>query len=461
MLATLRGILQAKGVRLEDTIYCRAADTILDFPMSIGDFFKPMTDGAGVRDFEALNRLYRLFEDRKKSSEYGAVCSQLQQIETRLQEMKRVKDNTGEVIAEKSALRQDKQKLKETKSELEAGYLAQAAAEIKKECGSGATFLEYKDTFYCSSFAEIAAILPRIEGVNTPKLRDMPLFVRGISDLAAAVKNAAPLGIVGGPCLFGAYEVIIDIHHADGAVVQFDFSTGRNYEQGTLAEYDLESYISTKYKDIVRLELTNLKDGVTYQEFLSMQYLFEFAVALGAKIVIPIPDISYMKFLQGVTEPVAGEVKAPAFKVFEQISRDITGMYLKVIDDLRRQYPGVACRVLHGGDPGLCELFHAKREPYVHKLSRMGRVTEHKGRTEAVIDYITMLALPYYVYGTRNVLQIDSVDEADSMRKCMRIHHPEVAFHSILFPEYLSGDGIHTIYYAPLEFKDYISRGAI
>jgi hypothetical protein len=39
MLITLRGILQDRGVPLQDTIYGRTEDNVLDFPMHIGDFF--------------------------------------------------------------------------------------------------------------------------------------------------------------------------------------------------------------------------------------------------------------------------------------------------------------------------------------------------------------------------------------------------------------------------------------
>ncbi len=460
MPTTLREILETKGVSLQDTIYCRAADAIPDFPMNIGDFFKLTKDGTGVGDFELLNRLYLLVEGKKKTAEYRAVCSELQRIIARLKEMKSTGDNTDKLIAEKLSLRGSKKRLGAEKAALEERYFTQSAEEIKKECHFGPVFLEYKNAFYCSNFAEIAAILPQVEAADTPELREMPLFIRGIRDLSQAVKRAAPLGIVGGPCLFGAHEVTIDIHHEDGRSVQFDFSTGRKYnEHNMLTNCDIESFLSTEYKNIVRLGFKNNKRGVTYQEYLSMQYLFEFAKALGAKIVIPIPDMSYMKFFLGITVPVADAVKEPALKIFEKISHEIADLYLRVIDDLRSRYPEVECRVLHSRDPGLCNLFYDKRERYLHKLFRMGQVTVNKERTDAIVDYITMLALPYYVYGTRNVLQIDSVDEADSMRKCLKIHNPEVAFHSILFPEYISGDGAHTVYYAPLEFKDYINSG--
>lgn len=460
MPVTLRGVLEAKGVRLQDTVYSRVGAAIYDFPMSVGNFFKLTEEGTGRREFELLYQLDCLAGDKKKSPEYQAICQELQHIQARLGEMKNMQNNTDELIAEKLRLRQRKKELNAEKALLEEQYLAQAMAEITEEGESGLFFLEYKNTFYCSNFAEIAAILPQVAPVNTPKLKEMPLFVRGIRDLAQAVQESAPLGIVGGPCLFGSHEVVIHIHQEDGRVAQFDFSTGRQYdEKNRLTDNHIETLIENKAKKILRVELENKKKGVTYQEYLSMQYLFEFAQVLGAKIVIPIPDMSYMKFFQSVTALIPREVKEPAFKEFEKISHDIADLYLGVIDDLRARYPGVECQVLHSRDPELCELFYSKRAPYVKKLYQMGQITAHKERTDAVIDYITMLALPFYVYGTRHVLQIDSVDEADSMRKCMKMHGSDVSFHSILFPEYLSGDGVHTVYYAPLEFKDYIDFG--
>ena len=457
MPITLREILEAKGVRLQDTIYCRAADTIPDFPMNIGNFFKLTGGGRSIGDFELLNRLYSFVENKKKNVEYQIVGTELQQIKARLKEMKSVKSPTGDFIAEKLSLRNRKKSLDVKKTALEEQYFAQSVEEIKKEGDFGPQFLEYKNTFNCSSFSEITAILPLVKTLDTPKLKEMPLFVRGLHDLSQILKRGLPLGIVGGPCLFGAYEVTIDIHCQDGGAVQFDFSTGHKYaENNTLTEHSIESFLSTWHQNVNWLELKNNKLGVTCQEYLSMQYLFEFATVLGAKVVIPIPDMSYMKFFKGVMRPVANKVKEPAIKTFEKISQDIADLYLTVIEDLRTRYPKVECQVLHSRDPDLCNLFYDKRKRYINMLDRMGKVTADKEKTDAIVDYITMLALPFYVYGIRNVLQIDSVDEADSMRKCMKIHGPAVSFHSILFPEYLSGDGIHTVYYAPREFKDYI-----
>ena len=53
-------------------------------------------------------------------------------------------------------------------------------------------------------------------------------------------------------------------------------------------------------------------------------------------------------------------------------------------------------------------------------------------------------------------MQVDSVDETDSGRKCNKIHGKDMELIQILYPEYLSSDGKHTIYNAALEYKDYL-----
>jgi hypothetical protein len=116
----------------------------------------------------------------------------------------------------------------------------------------------------------------------------------------------------------------------------------------------------------------------------------------------------------------------------------------------------VEYRVLHARDRELCRLFYEKRSPYIQNSSYIQKITNVSGKKDAVVDYITMLALPYYVYGTRYVVQLDSVDETDSGRKCNKIHKQDMNLTQILYPEYLSRDGQNTIYNAPIEYKNYL-----
>ena len=59
-----------------------------------------------------------------------------------------------------------------------------------------------------------------------------------------------------------------------------------------------------------------------------------------------------------------------------------------------------------------------------------------------------MPALPFYLLGIRDILEIDSVDETDSFRKCGKAHKGTINLSCILYPEKLSADGKNTVYHA-------------
>ena len=58
-----------------------------------------------------------------------------------------------------------------------------------------------------------------------------------------------------------------------------------------------------------------------------------------------------------------------------------------------------------------------RREKYIKESAYMRKITGRDQKKEAVVDYITMLALPYYIYGTSYVVQVDSVDETGLRKK--------------------------------------------
>ena len=134
----------------------------------------------------------------------------------------------------------------------------------------------------------------------------------------------------------------------------------------------------------------------------------------------------------------------------------ITDLFLDVIEMLKKRYPDLEVLVLHERDRELCDLFYQRRAPYLSNTSYMEKLTSVGGKKDAVVDYITMLALPYYFFGTKNVIQLDSLDETDSGRKCQKIHGKDLVLDSILYPEILSRDGINTIYNTDIAHKDYL-----
>ena len=63
--------------------------------------------------------------------------------------------------------------------------------------------------------------------------------------------------------------------------------------------------------------------------------------------------------------------------------------------------------------------------------------------------------VPLYLFHAENILEINTVTETDSYRKCKSAHRRAARLGCILFPELLSGDGRHILYFAPLKWKEY------
>lgn len=189
-----------------------------------------------------------------------------------------------------------------------------------------------------------------------------------------------------------------------------------------------------------------------------LKIVFEFAGILGAKAVIPIPDISYLKYLSTSLAPLQEDFKKQIMEKFRKETEKIADFYLEAIEELKAEYPSVELKVLHGRDPELCREFYEKREWYFRKSGLIRRMTRNREKTDAVFDYISMLALPYYFFGTPQVIQVDNLDETDSYRKCRKVHKGVFSLSSVLYPERLSTNGKDTIFHAPLEYKEYRSR---
>ncbi len=214
-----------------------------------------------------------------------------------------------------------------------------------------------------------------------------------------------------------------------------------------------------KGEQVKELHILNRKKGITRQEFISLLYVFETAALLGSSVVIPLPDLSYVKYMDADLEYLPSERKKEIMGEFVRTTDQVADLFLEVIEILKNHYRDVPVTVLHRRDEAVCRLFYEKREPFISNSAYMRKLTKNDGRKESVVDYITMLALPYYVYGTKQVIQLDSLDETDSGRKCQKIHGDSICLHSILYPEFISRDGMNTLYNTSIEYKDYMERG--
>lgn len=292
-------------------------------------------------------------------------------------------------------------------------------------------------------------------GMALPGLpREMPWFCAGLEDVRDAMRCGRPIAVEGGPCLFGVDEVLAEVTLRDGSAHVFDESTGRYMD--TAHAYALPDFLLTHAGEITAVRFINQKRGVTSQERDSIEWLFRIAQPLGARVVLPLPDMSYGKYMTAITEPLAPEVAQAARSAFDEVTSAIAQLYIQLTEQIGGQYPDVTYSIVHGGDTALCERYYEARAPHIERHKILRNITNVPGKLESIKDYISMPALPYYLYGITDILQVDSLDEVDSYRKCLRAHRSVLKLACLLYPERLSADGVNTIFQTTQAYKEYL-----
>ncbi|MBO4338226.1 MAG: hypothetical protein J5842_09160 [Lachnospiraceae bacterium] len=450
MLTTLRKELEKAGIKLEDSIYSGAPDKILDYKLTIGDFVEAVAADRAVEDFDVLRGYFAIQQEvYAEDEEYFDAVNRLKQIKKQLKEKGLKPDELEQARLERKELSKNIGELTQKLEKRIEERLGFPWKEKKVLC--------YKNTVFLSWLDDFVKRLDVLHDLTLPDAYNYPMFISNIRCLEEAMGYGEQIGIVGGPCLFGIDEVIFSVKLDDGTVVRFDSCCGRRCLNENKTQATLEEFTQQFGQRIVEVELTNRKTGVTRQEYDSIYNLFSFAQVFNARCVIPLPDISYFKYAASDLKGLTPKLRDESMEAFKRECFAISDMYLRLIDDIAAKFPKVEYCVLHYRNEKLVELFYEKRRPYVENSSYLQKITNVSGKKDSIIDYITMLALPYYVYGTKTVVQLDSVDETDSGRKCNKIHKGDIRLCQLLYPEYLSPDMEHTIYNAPLEYKEYIT----
>lgn len=322
---------------------------------------------------------------------------------------------------------------------------------------AGDSILRYKNAVEILDFPMLTQILPQLAGIRYPIREELPYFTAGLSDLARKITAGEPVAVEGGPCLFGTDEVRVQVLRRDGQVDFFDYNTGKTYSQQDNGPVgmDFSQFVKLHAGEIQAVHFENRKPGLTGQEWAFLKYPFEIAQALSAPLVIPIPDLSYIKYLEAVLLPVEPSVRQEALAEFQDISHGICDLYLDLIARMRTLYPSIHCDVVHARDRELCQRYYAARAPFMERPKTLRSLTGIPEKLESVKDYVSMPALPYYLYGIENVIEVDSMDETDSFRKCRKAHKGKLQLACILFPELLARDKVHTIFDAPQKEKEY------
>lgn len=312
--------------------------------------------------------------------------------------------------------------------------------------------LLFKDCVTVMDYEQVIAAFPPFESVQYKSCWKLPYFTNQLEQFANMCKQKEPVAVEGGPCLFGANEVLITVLLKNGEEQFFDFAKGKS-RRADAPIVKLSDYLYQKGEQVEKLTFQQIKTGLTPQEYMNLRYPFEIAKAAGASLVIPIPDMSYRKYLMAVLEYIPQAVREQALADFDAISEKIKSYYLESIDALQKQFqiPQFCC--VHGESEKELAIWYEKRTPYIEK-KRILR-TNKSEMLESIKDYISMPALPYYLWNIPNILEVNTVEETDPFHKCKQAHKGIIKMSGIFYPELLSHDNAHTFYETFHQWKAY------
>lgn len=470
-VVNINSALRSAGICPEESIYSDFTEQQMNFPMVLRGEFDVCNDENMRRNYAGWRKFYALLANKESSKEYQVIRSEIHDIDERNQELnvsmrevlKQGIKPDEETQNQAKSLRIRKKELKAAEDELKRCF----ADECAKECARegiilGNEFLRYKKELFVDHYQNIRTILPNMpENPDMPLWSDIPLFTNGLQELRAAIDRGEEIAVEGGPCLFGLQEVYIIITMDDGTERRFDYNTAHYGPDNTgeLGCEALEELFTSSADKIIDVSFINNKKGLTRQEYYELLYPFRIAKFLGAKLVIPIPDLSYIKYVTALAGKLSPSMKDNMISRFKEVCFSISDVMLKKIKDIQTEFPEVECKIVHARDLEICRKYEEQRE-----LCLMGsksrdivrHLTKNEYRQLSILDYCTMPALPLYLFGIKNILQVDCVDEIDSYRKCCQLHKTKINLAAMLYPEYVSGDGQHTVFYSELRYKEYI-----
>ncbi|MDR1019151.1 MAG: hypothetical protein LBL73_00200 [Synergistaceae bacterium] len=461
MLFTIGELLSRHGVNVENTPY-DAQDEINSCVFDAADFFGIADIEKYKMDFAGSRKRVARIKSIESDDAYIALLSRLEVVKGRLGELGKYgrqkslfhsADLTGEagaIAGEIRSLRAEKARLSE-----EMEVLTVQKAGVRKETA----VLTYKDTLLCNSLKNMTEILPELGGLDAGRLGKAPIFTASFGDLPAKLGGGERFAVLGGPCILGTGEMIIRVIHRGGMSYCFDFNTGNHL--GDLRDYDaVGHHIRDNADEIVKILFENKKNALTVQDYESLRLPIEIARLLDVPVIIPLPDSPYMKYISAVTSCAAPGVRASAAEDFAAEIRIVSKLFLDAIGELKRSLRPRELMAFHDGDKEGLKAFYDGRRPYYDKYISTGheleQVTSKADRLDSVTDYIFYPALPFYLWGIKNIIEVDSIGETDSLRKCASAHGDALSIFGMLYPEMLDKSASRGMSMAAPEDKEYI-----
>lgn len=446
MLTTAQEILTNLCGNIEQSEYAKCSKAMLTYPMSLGDFFTIREKWRDNTGFSAWRYMQDYLTRMRSQPQWQKLMDE------KIRQAAQMKECAGDreqMHACRMRLKEIRECLEQIERDYEKkGYMEYCAHEGKTGCA----VLVYKHRLVMNTMDNIACAVPALQKIKTryPALWDMPVFTENIHELAK--ENLPQVALESGPCLYGTDEVFVSLYlHDTENVLIFDHDNGICIKGD--CTLSLEDFLALHAEEIKDITFHSKKDGFSSQELEQMQIVFTMAEAMQCRLLLTLPDMSYRKQWFELSKHLPESLRENARNRYAKILYGITDLYLELIAWLKKQYQVPRIEILHERNQSAYKRFLRERQKYC-SLSDVS--TSQENKKTAIYDYICMPAAPLYLWGTEVVIEVNSTDEADSVRKCMKYHRSELRIYPFMLPEKVSTNRDNTVFRAPRADKGYI-----
>lgn len=436
-MESLRQILQRNGIPLARTVY--EDRPFLDFSIPVDKGLELKKVHLEAYSFRKVNTYLDKIKCARSSDDYREVKWEMESDST--------KDKERKV------------ELRRKKKQLEKQFREEAFSQIFGGNGEETQIysVAYKSGVRAIDLEEVMA------GADQDML-EHPWFLSDIgwffSMTGEEERASRDIGMEGGSCLIGTDELLFRI--VTDEVHLFDFNTMQevtgkeNVDISSETDTALYNFVQSNFDRIQSVEILCDKKEITTDEYQQMKYMFQIGRYYNAKMVVSIPDMSYEKTFCQTFQKLPKELYDSLYQEFMQHVYRIADRNLEWIEYFQEVYPVRELAVFHKRNRELLERFEQARVSYLDAYAQKHLTSNRDGRVEAIKDYVCMPALPYYLWGTRDVIEVNRLEEYPSIEKCKRIHNGRFHLHSMLFPQQMSENGKTSVFYAKKNYKKYV-----
>lgn len=455
---SIRGVLEKNGMDLSNSVYTDSA--MADFVVSASGTWELKKESLEDSDYGGIiqyRKMRKALSERCGADDIGKQLDEISdKMHCMLEEGGTREDPSFIALGKrKKALRKERKTLLEKAS-------GEASLSLFGKHISGGNLFSccFNKSLRAVSLDEIMEAGDAPEAGEYAMMAERPWFTGNLDSLRKAFSGGKKVAVEGGPCLFGTDELHFLFTMKDGSVRRFDYNTrqeilpGREYLKGTSME--LFDFMAREGGNVAAASLECPKKGITVEEYEMLRHILLVAKYLGARAVVTIPDFSYDKTFVSMFSGLEDSIYEGFHEAFRRECLRMSDIMIDTAKKLALKYEVDDYVIFHGREEKLLDIFYEKRVPFCTDKYANRFLTSRHGLRDALLDYICMPALPYYLFGIREIVEVNRIDENYSIQKCKKIHHTAINLNELLFPEKMCKNGKTSSFFAKMEDKEFL-----